>query len=202
MEPASEFTDFSAALSALKAGEPVVFPTDTLYGLGVSIRDAGDPSVLFGLKQRPSGKPVAWLVSGVDDLAQYGLDVPDFVFALARTFWPGPLTIIVKASAAVPEPFRSSLGTIGLRCPKGETALRLIRELGSPIATTSANLSGKRPPKRADELDPALCEQVAAVLVDPDEKSGIASTIIDCSQGHPVLVREGSISIEDIQARS
>lgn len=202
MSFSSELPGFQAALEALKSGSPVVFPTDTLYGLGVSVRDAESPEVLYEIKKRPQRKPVAWLVSGVDDLRRYGSCVPEYVFALARTFWPGPLTIVVQASAEVPEAFRSAQDTIGLRCPAGDTALDLIRELGCPIATTSANLSGRKPPMSADQLDSKLTDQAAAVLCDQGEKSGVASTIVDCSQGHPVLLREGSISLDEIRARS
>ncbi len=190
------------ALDALKEGKPVIFPTDTIYGLGVSVRDAQSPEVLYELKARPKRKPVAWLVAGVEDLTKYGINVPEFAQTLARTFWPGPLTIIVEASPEVPEAFRSPEGTIGLRCPKGDFALALINELGCPIATTSANPSGHKAPKYAEGLDEGLCSKVAAVVTDDDEKSGIASTIIDCTHEYPVLTREGSISIEEIRARS
>lgn len=202
MSSSSELPGFPSALEALREGKPVVFPTDTLYGLGVSVRDAKSPEILYEIKNRPQRKPVAWLVSGVDDLRRYGSCVPEYVFALARIFWPGPLTIVVQASDEVPEAFRSDQDTIGLRCPAGDTALELIAELGCPIATTSANLSGHKPPMSADQLDPKLTDQVAVVLCDQGEKSGVASTIVDCSQGHPVLLREGSISIEEIRARS
>lgn len=190
------------ALDALKQGKPVIFPTDTIYGLGISVRDAESPEILYQIKARPKRKPVAWLVSGVDALSTYGVNVPEFAQALARTFWPGPLTIIVEASDKVPEAFRSNEGTIGLRCPKGDFALSLIEELGCPIATTSANPSGLKAPRFAEGLDEDLCSKVAVVVTDDEEKSGIASTIVDCTSGCPVLTREGSISIEEIRARS
>ena len=90
-----------AAAAALKRGKPVVFPTDTVYGVGVAVGAAESPQVLYDLKRREDKKPIAWLVGEVDDLARYGRAVPELAFALARTFWPGPLTLVVKASAAV-----------------------------------------------------------------------------------------------------
>lgn len=194
-----------SALVALHRGEPIIFPTDTLYGLGVSVRDAQSPEILYTLKQREKRKPVAWLVSGVDDLMTYGKVVPELAKALARTFWPGPLTIIVPASDAVPLAFRSPEGTIGMRMPRNDEAIALIRELGCPIATTSANLSGKKPPRSCEQIDPELSKQVKVVLCDNDAdnpKSGIASTIVDCTTGHPVVKRVGAITIEDIKALS
>lgn len=191
------------ALAALKSGKPVVFPTDTLFGLGVSVLHAPSPEILYTIKHREKKKPIAWLVGGIEDLERYGKVVPDFAFTLARTFWPGPLTIIVKASSEVPEAFRSAEGTIGLRMPANETAHALIRELGCPIATTSANLSGQKNTIAFDEIDPAIFAAVGAAISDDEPKSGIASTIVNCASGdHPVLVREGAITIADIRALS
>ena len=191
------------ALAALRSGKPVVFPTDTVFGLGVSVLHSPSPEILYSIKHREKRKPIAWLVGGIDDLKRYGKVVPDFAFTLARTFWPGPLTIIVKASSEVPEAFRSEEGTIGLRMPANETAHMLIKELGCPIATTSANLSGQKNTIAFNEIDPAIFAAVGAALSDDEPKSGIASTIVNCASGdHPVLVREGAITIADIRALS
>ena len=142
-------------------------------------------------------------MGGIEDLERYGKMVPDFAFALARTFWPGPLTIIVKASDEVPAAFCSEEGTIGLRMPANETACALIGELGCPLATTSANISGQKNTIAFDEIDPAIFAAVGAALSDEEPKSGIASTIVNCALGdHPVLVREGAITVADIRALS
>ena len=188
--------------AALRRGEPAIFPTETVYGLGVAVDYADGPDLLFELKHRDRKKPIAWLVGSVDDLDRYGRSVPDFARVLARTFWPGPLTLIVRASDEVPEAFRSAEGTIGLRMPNNQKALALIEAVGSPLATTSANISGAVSPCSCDAVDPRLAEQVGVVLADDsdEDKSGVASTVIDCSHDHPVLTREGGISIADIQA--
>ena len=196
-------TTSQETLRALKRGEAVIFPTDTLYGLGISVNHAISPDVLYRLKRREKRKPIAWLVAHREDLDVYGRVIPSYAYTLARTFWPGPLTIIVKASNAVPEAFRSEAGTIGMRMPANDTAQRLIASLGCPIATTSANISGKKNALSFKELDPEMLEQVSAVMCDKEVQSGIASTIVDCSSGdHPVLLREGAITIADIQALS
>ncbi|MFQ7971583.1 MAG: L-threonylcarbamoyladenylate synthase, partial [Eggerthella lenta] len=83
------------AIAALRRGEPVIFPTETVYGLGVSVEAAASPDVLYDLKERDRGKPVSWLVGGADDLDRYGAHVPDLARRLARAYWPGPLTLIV-----------------------------------------------------------------------------------------------------------
>lgn len=189
------------ALRALRRGEPVIFPTDTLFGLGVSVKHASSPDVLYSIKQRDAKKPVAWLVGSVEDLERYGKMIPDFALVLARTFWPGSLTIIVRASDEVPTAFRSAEDTIGLRMPANETARGLIQELGCPIATTSANLSGQKNAVAFDAIDPQVLVAVGAAVNDDEVKSGIASTIVDCSSGdHPLLTREGAITVADIQA--
>lgn len=130
------------AACALAAGEAVVFPTDTVFGLGVSVKAAAGPRLLYDLKHRDAGKPVAWLVEGPETLDVYGRDVPAYARRLAETFWPGALTLVVRASAAVPAAFRSPAGTIGLRMPDSEAALALIRAVGCPLAVTSANPLG------------------------------------------------------------
>ncbi len=177
-----------------------MFPTDTVYGLGVAVGRAQSPEILYEIKERDYGKPVAWLVDSPDALVEYGKVVPEFAHALARTLWPGPLTLIVKANDSVPAAFRAADGTIALRMPDNELALELIRRVGSPIATTSANISGQKPPKAFTDLDRGLCQKLSCVLDDDREKSGVASTIIDCTNGHPIVVREGGVSISEIQA--
>lgn len=188
------------AACALKGGKAAIFPTDTVYGVGVAVGFAESPALLFDIKQRPHDKPIAWLVGSPDDLDRYGQDVPAFASMLARTFWPGPLTLIVRASDAVPAPFRSQAGTIGLRMPQNTTALELLRTLECPIATTSANAADARPPRTKEDIDPAFAHLVGCVVTDDLEKSGVASTILDCTGDHPVMVREGAITIADIRA--
>ena len=195
---------FQETVDALRSGNPAVYPTETVYGLGVAVAFAENPSVLYEIKQREQRKPIAWLVSDASDLDHYGKHVPEFARVLARTFWPGPLTLIVSASDEVPSAFRSNEGTIGLRMPNNEKALELISAVGCPLATTSANISGLKAPKTFGNLSEDVCRQVSAVLKDDDDvnKSGVASTVLDCTGDHPVMVREGAISISDIRALS
>lgn len=156
---------------ALRRGEPAVFPTDTVCGVGVSVDAADGPDELFRLKRRPAGKPVAWLVADPADLDRFGSDVPALAHAAARAFWPGGLTLIANASEAVPPAFRSAAGTVGLRMPANPLTLALIRAVGAPLATTSANFSGAAAPATLGEADPAFLAQVAAVLDDAGAES-------------------------------
>lgn len=183
---------FEEAIEALQKGKAVVFPTDTVYGIGVSVLHARSPQVVNDAKGREEDKPVAWLVEGVDALDEYGADVSDEVRRLAEENWPGALTIVVKASDAVPAAFKSSDGTVGLRVPANEAAQRLIRVVG-PLAASSANPSGAEPPRSADELDESFLENVAAVVTQDQPGSGVASTVVDCTQDEFSIIREGAV---------
>ncbi len=195
------------AASALERGEAVIFPTDTVYGLGVSVKAVPGPEILYALKERDRGKPIAWLVGSPEDLDRYGRDVPAFARAAAARFWPGPLTLVVRASDAVPAAFRSAEGTIGLRMPDNATALALVEAAGCPLATTSANVSGHPSPRSLHAVDPALAARVGAVAADADDvedadKSGVASTVLDCTDGRPAVLRQGAVAAADVLALS
>lgn len=164
------------ATRALAVGNAVVFPTDTVFGLGVSVGAAAGPQLLYDLKHRDAGKPVAWLVEGPEALDVYGRDVPAYARHLAETFWPGGLTLVVRASDAVPAAFQSPAGTIGLRMPASEAALGLIRAAGCPLAVTSANLSGAADTARAEDLDRALVARTAGVYLSDDSLLHSAAT--------------------------
>ena len=192
------------AALALADGRPCIFPTDTVYGVGVAVHAASGPDALFAIKQRDAGKPIAWLVGSIDDLQRYGKNLPSAVCLLVQRFWPGALTVIVEASDSVPVSYRSESGTIGLRMPANKTTLALIRRVGSPLATTSANISGRAAVSRFESLDVKLLARVGCALRDPIESlhSGVASTVVDCTGGGLRVIREGGISFDDIAVQS
>lgn len=217
------------ATRALAAGNAVIFPTDTVFGLGVSVGAAAGPQLLYDLKHRDAGKPVAWLVEGPEALDVYGRDVPAYARRLAETFWPGGLTLVVRASDAVPAAFQSPAGTIGLRMPASEAALGLIRAAGCPLAVTSANLSGAADTARAEDLDRALVARTAGLYLPggvaaagiasgcaeatpsasarfaaadrlvPPPASGTASTVLDCTGEAPRVLRAGALTLDDLK---
>ncbi|MCL1797501.1 MAG: L-threonylcarbamoyladenylate synthase [Eggerthellaceae bacterium] len=195
-------THITSALNSLLAGSPVIFPTDTVYGIGVAVGKAKTPQILYDIKGRDHGSPIAWLVGNVDDLTRYGQTPPPFALTLARAFWPGPLTLVVKAASSVPEAFCAPDHTIALRMPDDEVALELIRRVGSPLATSSANVSGQEPPKAFENISQELLARLKACegtcLNDSLTKSGIASTVIDCTGTSPAMIRAGTLSMNDI----
>ncbi len=188
----------SDAARALADGHPVIFPTDTVYGIGVAVAHTDGPARLYEVKRRRSDKPIAWLVGSESDLARYGRDVPSYAMEAARAYWPGALTLIVRAAADVPAAFCSEAGTIGLRMPSNETALALIESVGCPLATTSANIAGEPAVSRFEELSCELLDAVAAAVRDDGEKSGVASTVVDCTGLRPNVLREGAITQRDL----
>lgn len=219
------------ATRALAVGNAVIFPTDTVFGLGVSVSAAPGPQLLYDLKHRDAGKPVAWLVEGPEALDVYGRDVPAYARRLAETFWPGGLTLVVRASDAVPAAFQSPAGTIGLRMPASEAALGLISAAGCPLAVTSANLSGAADTARAEDLDRALVARTAGLYLPggvaaagiasgcaeatpsasarfaagdrlvPPPASGTASTVLDCTGEAPRVLRAGALTLDDLKGR-
>lgn len=190
--------DLSGVIAALVAGEPAIVPTDTVFGIAVSPLHAPSPQVLYEVKGRPAGKPVAWLVASADDLDVYGADVPGYARRLAAAFWPGALTLVVKAGIDVPPEYRSQEGTIGLRMPDDVLVRVVCDEVGCPLAVTSANLSGRPAPRRFADIDPAIFAQVSAAIDDEQDKSGIASTVVDCTGPAYRIIREGALTRDDL----
>lgn len=194
-------TTLDDAARALLLGKPVVFPTDTVYGIGIAVTTAEDCSQLSEIKQRPGRKPIAWLVGGIEDIDLYGADVPEWAYELARAYWPGALTLVVRASNSVPSGFQSEDGTIGLRMPASDIALALIAACGCPLATTSANVSGNAAPAAFDELEDAILSSVDVIVKGAVHSSGVASTVVDCTGRTPRVLRQGSVQIEEASNR-
>ncbi len=195
----ARFGSFDRVSHALRSGRAAVFPTDTVYGIGVAVGRAESPREIYTVKRRDIDKAIPWLVDGVTALDVFGRDVPDYARVLAREFWPGPLTMIVDANGGVPRPFGTEGRTVALRMPDDKTALDLIARAGCPIATSSANFQGRVPPRSFCDIDQGFLAQVVAYCGDDVPRSGTASTIVDCTGGTLRLVREGEITNGDIR---
>lgn len=193
-------TSLDKVAEVLRCGGAAIFPTETVYGLGVSVGAVDGPKVLFDLKKRDYGKPVAWLVDSFESLDCYGINLSHYVYSLARRFWPGPLTLVVQASQAVPESFQSGAGTIGLRMPASDVTLSLIQAVGCPLATTSANISGEQSVSSSVDVSSDLLAHVDILLTDSTDtdKLGKGSTVVDCTGERPVVLRQGTISVEQV----
>lgn len=199
-DPLQHCSTWVQGIDVLRAGKPAIFPTDTVCGLGVSVLHASSPSILYTLKHRPATKPIAWLVGSYTDVYRYGTCLPPWIDAVIKTFWPGALTLIVKASPQVPRAYVSPQGSIALRMPASFDVLDLIHELGSPLCTTSANMSSEHDVASLADIDEHLRHNVSAIMgTSALHGSGLASSVIDCTQSQLRCLREGSISLADIQ---
>lgn len=187
------------AVSLLRAGQLVAFPTETVYGLGA---DAGQPEAvrqIFQVKGRPADHPViVHIAEGADPLL-WAAEWPPLARQLADTFWPGPLTLIVKRRAGVSDLVTGGQDTVGLRCPAHPVALALLKAFGGGIAAPSANRFGRISPTCAGHVLEELGDRIDLVIDGGDAPVGIESTIIDVSRGYPVLLRPGDLCATDIE---
>lgn len=196
--PSAEVINLAA--TRLRDGGVIVFPTETVYGLG-ALADQNacfGAEELFDIKERPLDLPIPLLVESEDSLDVYGVDVPVFAHTLAKAFWPGALTLVVNASDKVLKEFRAEDGTIGIRCPDSELVRELILAAGGPLFATSANTHGKPAPVAFEDIEPRIIEAADMVIDGGVTDSGVASTVVVCTADELKIVREGSISAEQI----
>lgn len=185
--------DRAAAL--LKAGRLVVFPTDTLYGIGADAFNAEALDALYAVKQRPKSKGIPILLADPDDLGNVTQRVPGRARSLIARFWPGPLTLVVPRRSVLPANI-SPNENVAVRIPDNDIARALIRAAGGAVATSSANKTGRPPAHNAQEAMAALAGSVAAVLDGGTVAHGAPSTIVDCTADPPRILREGPLSAE------
>ena len=188
-----------ATCDALRKGGVAVFPTDTVYGIGLCVSAYPDgPERLFEIKKRDHAKKIPLLVPSADALGEYGRDVSGQAYALARAFWPGGMTLIAKASDKVPAAYQGDNGTVALRVPGPSIALDILSRLGEAMAVTSANTSGLPAPADGMQIEEEIARQVDAVICAGATRCGEASTIVDCTQETPYIVRVGAVPPEEI----
>lgn len=186
------------AATLLRSGGVVAFPTETVYGLAANAFDARAVARVFEIKRRPSFDPL--IVHVVDDemLAKVVREVPARARALMERFWPGPLTLVLERSDAVPPLVTAGLASVAVRMPSHRVARELLREAGVPLAAPSANPFGALSPTRAEHVASALGESVDLVLDGGPAELGIESTILRLEPG-AALLRAGALSVEEIE---
>lgn len=182
----------------LESGGAVVLPTETVYGLFAQALNEEAVNRVYQLKQRPRDKAMNLNVSNLNDIYFFSQNPPHYLEKLYNRFMPGPLTIILKANKNVPFWVNSGLDTVGFRLPKHEKTLRLITETG-PLIGPSANVSGQESGKEFTKLLSQFSEKLEGIA-DDEALTGIDSTILDLSGPKARILRQGSISREEIQA--
>jgi len=194
------------AALALQAGHLVAFPTETVYGLGADARNPEAIKRIYEVKGRPTDHPLIIHISSLNQLDKWAIDIPEYAIKLARKFWPGPMTLILKRSEIVKDFITGGQSTVGLRVPSDPIAVALISEFekisNSAIAAPSANRFGQVSPTSCSDV----LEELGQYLIDVDQileggnsTIGIESTIIDCTGNQPAILRNGAVTKEDVE---
>ncbi len=186
------------AVDLLRAGELVGMPTETVYGLAADALNVAAVNKIFAAKGRPADHPLIVHLPDVEHMPRWARAIPKEAIALARAFWPGPLTLILKREDGVLDAVTGGQDTVGLRVPDHPVALALLRAFDSGIAAPSANRFGRISPTTAGHVADELGDRVALILDGGACEVGIESTILDLSRDVPAILRPGAISAEDI----
>lgn len=186
-------TEITRAAETLRDGGLVAVPTETVYGLAGNGLDPDAVERIYEVKGRPAVKPLSLMVHDAGAMAQYCSQVPEAAYALAERFWPGPLTIVLRAKDCVPEIVRAGGATVGLRCPDHPATLELLRQAQLPLAAPSANPSGAPSPKTADAVLRYFDGKIDAVIDGGACGIGRESTIVDLSETPYRILRQGAL---------
>jgi len=188
----------AAAAEAVRRGEVVVLPTDTVYGVGVDAFASDAVAAVLTAKGRGREMPLPVLVPNPQTVDGLAADIPAYARDLIGAFWPGPLTLVLRAQSSLMWDLGETNGTVALRMPRNDTALQLLSEVG-PMAVTSANISGQPAATTVLEAATQLGSAVSVYLDAGPSVSSVASTILDCTHQIPVILRAGAVSAAKIQ---
>jgi len=190
----------ASAVSLLRNGEIVAFPTETVYGLGADAFNAAAVEKIFAAKNRPTDNPLIVHIASYDQLESVVTRVPDTAQKLMQAFWPGPLSLVLSKQEKLPAITTGGLSTVVVRFPKHPVAQKLIAMLGTPIAAPSANLSGKVSPTVASHVYEDLSGRIPLIIDGGPVEYGLESTVVDCTTEPPVILRPGSITLEQLRS--
>ena len=183
----------------IKKGGIVIFPTETVYGIGTNGLDKNAIKKLYEVKQRPLNKPISLLVNNIEMVEKIAKNITEVEYKLMERFFPGPLTIILEKRDIVPDILTSNTNTIGIRMPSGEIAKKLIEFAGVPIATSSSNISGKPSGTNITDIKKDFEGKVDCFIDNGESELGIPSTVIRIIDNIPHILRQGTISEEEIR---
>ncbi len=198
MFPSEE--ELARAAEQIRCGGLVAFPTETVYGLGANALDAAAVERIYRAKDRPWASPVIVHVADENMARSVAADWPSLAQELARRFWPGPLTLIVKKASIVPDLVTAGLDSVGVRMPSHPVALELIRRAGVPIAAPSANRFGQISPTTAEHVRISLGDRVDMILDGGPAQVGIESTVLSLARVPPAILRTGMIRQDELES--
>ena len=182
------------AAALLRAGELVGIPTETVYGLAANALDGGAVSRIFTAKGRPQDNPLIVHIADLEGLPPLVSEIPELAKKLAKAYWPGPLTMIFRKSARIPDEVSAGLYTVAVRMPSHPLARAVIRAAGVPLAAPSANLSGSPSPTLAAHVMADMAGRIPAVLDGGECAVGVESTVVDVTGDTPCLLRPGGVT--------
>ena len=183
------------ARDVVRGGGVIAFPTETFYGLGVDPFNVQAVRRLYDLKGRsPQTSPILVLIRSRDELQALVSEITPAAERLMQAYWPGPLTLVFRAAAAVPSVLTAGTGTIGVRLPAYPDVQRVLEVVGGPLTGTSANRSGQPPATTADEVERAFGTEIDLVVNGGPTPGGLPSTVVDTTVSPPRLIREGRVS--------
>ena len=191
--------ELNAAVQALRDGDIVAFPTETVYGLGANAQHAPALQKIFALKERPAWHPLIVHLDSARFLHRWARDVPDAAAKLAQRFWPGPLTLVLPRETKVLDVVTGGQDTVAVRVPSHPMALQLLTAFGGGIAAPSANRYGHVSPTRAEHVREEFGDSVRVLLDGGECKVGLESTIVACLHGEVRLLRPGHITLTQLR---
>ena len=182
------------AIAGLKAGELVIFPTETLFGIAADALNIPAVEKLFMAKKRPFSIPIPVMIGSIGLLEMVTDHVPDSGLAWAEKYWPGPLTLVLRKNDYIPDIVTGGSVKIAIRIPDHEIALEILRKFGGPLAVTSANLSGAGDPADLSAVKTQF-QKTVEVIIPGELKYRTPSTIVDCTVSPPVILRAGVLKL-------
>jgi len=189
--------EIQKAAEIIRAGGLVVFPTETVYGLGANALDAAAVAKIYALKGRPATSPLIVHVASIEQARQFAAEWPDDADRLAREYWPGPLTLVVPKTREIPDEVTAGLDTVGLRVPRHPVALELLRTAGVPIAAASANRFTQLSPTTAQHVRDAFGAETPFLLDGGPCEVGLESTVIAVTSDGLEVLRPGMAFVEE-----
>ena len=183
----------------IRNGGIVLFPTETVYGIGTNGLNETAIKKLFKIKQRPLNKPISLLVNSIDMINKIAKDITEIEYSIIKEFFPGPLTIVLKKKDIVPNILTANRNTVGIRMPSNDIALKLIEYTGFPIATSSANISSQPSGTRLQDITKDFDGKADYFIDGGPSKIGLSSTVIQVIDDIPHILRQGTVTEKQIR---
>ena len=194
-----DLEELKESAKIIRNGGIVIFPTETVYGIGTNGFNEESIKKIYELKRRDFNKPISLLVSNMEMVEMVAKDITNLERALMKQFWPGPFTIILKKKKIVSDILTANEDTVGVRMPSGKVAKKLIEYAEVPIATPSANISGRVSGINIDDIKADFEGKVDCIIDNGTSELGVASTIVKVVDNVPYILREGTITKEQIE---